>query len=168
MIALLLRSHPPVFSHLFVPRFLHVCVFTVALESAGFTVASSSDLSTNSITEVPEWAKQAIWYQIFPERFRNGDPGNDPTVNDIRGAWPHEEPVEWHVSSWAGDWYKLQTWELEGGKGFYYRAQQRRYGGDLQGVLDKLDYLDSLGITAIYLNPLFESPSLHKYDATMC
>ncbi|MEX2117941.1 MAG: glycoside hydrolase family 13 protein, partial [Bacteroidota bacterium] len=49
--------------------------------------------------------------------------------------------------------------------GFYFHAQHRRYGGDLQGVLDKLDYLKELGITAIYFNPLFESPSLHKYDA---
>ncbi len=117
--------------------------------------------------EVPAWAKDAVWYQIFPERFCNGDPKNDPTVDDIRGAWPHAEPAEWHVSSWTGDWYKLQTWERSDGKGFYYHAQQRRYGGDLQGVIQKLDYLRKLGINAIYFNPLFESPSLHKYDATM-
>ena len=43
----------------------------------------------------------------------------------------------------------------------------RRYGGDLQGIINKLDYLKQLGINAIYLNPIFESPSLHKYDATM-
>ncbi|HDQ00525.1 MAG TPA: alpha-amylase, partial [bacterium] len=39
-------------------------------------------------TSVPEWAKKVVWYQIFPERFRNGDPGNDPTTADIRGSWP--------------------------------------------------------------------------------
>ncbi|MBI4535259.1 MAG: alpha-glucosidase C-terminal domain-containing protein [Ignavibacteriae bacterium] len=108
-----------------------------------------------------------MWYQIFPERFRNGDRKNDPTVTDILGSWPHEDPKAWHVSKWTGDWYELQSWEDADNKGFYYRAQQRRYGGDLQGVLDKLDYISDLGITAIYFNPLFESPSLHKYDATL-
>lgn len=123
--------------------------------------------SGERLTSVPEWARTAVWYQIFPERFRNGDPTNDPRVEDIVGSWPHETPAPWQVSSWTGDWYKLQQWEATGGKDFYYRVQQRRYGGDLQGVLDKLDYLADLGITAIYFNPLFESPSLHKYDATM-
>jgi len=117
--------------------------------------------------EVPLWARQAVWYQIFPERFRNGDLRNDPTAQDISRAWPHEDPREWHISSWTGDWYKLQPWEAADGKGFYFRAQQRRYGGDLQGVLDKLDYLVALGVNAIYFNPVFEAPSLHKYDATM-
>lgn len=69
------------------------------------------------------------------------------------------------MSRWTGDWYELQPWEQRDGKGFYFHAQQRRYGGDLQGILQKLDYLKSLGIGAIYLNPMFESPSLHKYDA---
>ena len=53
------------------------------------------------------------------------------------------------------------------GHDFYWNAGLRRYGGDLQGIIDKLNYLQDLGITAIYLNPVFESPSLHKYDATM-
>ncbi len=134
-----------------------------------FLVARGTDAlaSASGFSDVPAWAKEAVWYQIFPERFRNGDPSNDPTVNDIRGSWPHDEPVEWSVSAWTGDWYKLQPWEQKNGKGFYYNAQQRRYGGDLQGVLDQLDYLHRLGVNALYFNPLFESPSLHKYDATM-
>lgn len=119
---------------------------------------------------MPEWAKRAVWYQIFPERFANGDATNDPTVDDIAGSWPHEQPAHWRVSPWTSDWYKLQPWEASdtaAGHGFYYQVQRRRYGGDLQGVLNKLDYLARLGVTAIYFNPLFESPSLHKYDATM-
>ena len=132
-----------------------------------------TSLKAQQLSDVPQWAREAVWYQIFPERFRNGDPSNDPTVNDIQGSWPHETPGEWHVSSWTADWYKLQPWETIDPKdasqdrGFYYRVQQRRYGGDLQGVIDKLDYLKNLGINAIYFNPLFESPSLHKYDAAM-
>ncbi|MGA9117596.1 MAG: glycoside hydrolase family 13 protein [Bacteroidota bacterium] len=118
-------------------------------------------------SSVPSWAAEAVWYQIFPERFRNGDPGNDPSPADMEGSWPHETPGLWRVSDWKGDWYALQEWERDPGKGFFHTVQQRRYGGDLQGVLDKLDYLAELGITAIYFNPLFESPSLHKYDAAM-
>ncbi|MBI3005689.1 MAG: glycoside hydrolase family 13 protein [Ignavibacteriales bacterium] len=115
---------------------------------------------------VPEWAKSAVWYQIFPERFRNGDPKNDPGPKDMVGSWPHEVVEGWQVSKWTGDWYELQPWEQKDGKGFYFHCQQRRYGGDLQGIIEKLDYLKDLGINAIYMNPIFESPSLHKYDAT--
>jgi glycosidase len=68
--------------------------------------------------------------------------------------------------SWVKSWYKLQPWEEKNGRGFDFNAQLRRYGGDIQGIIDKLDYLEDLGINAIYLNPVFESPSLHKYDAT--
>lgn len=108
-----------------------------------------------------------VWYQIFPERFRNGSPGNDPTVEDQVGAWPHERAQGWHISPWTSDWYQLQTWEKTDGEAFYFHVQQRRYGGDLQGVIDKLNYLQDLGIGAIYFTPLFQSPSSHKYDATM-
>lgn len=116
---------------------------------------------------VPQWAKKAVWYQIFPERFNNGDKTNDPKVIDMEGAWPGKIPKGWQISPWTSDWYKLQPWEKANGHDFYWNAGVRRYGGDLQGVIDKLDYLKDLGITAIYFNPLFESPSLHKYDASM-
>jgi glycosidase len=118
---------------------------------------------TSDIASVPTWAKQAVWYQIFPERFRNGDPTNDPQLDDIIGSWPHDASMPYQVSSWTGDWYALQPWESPE-KSLNYHIQRRRYGGDLQGVLDKLDYLQDLGITAIYFNPLFEAPSMHKYD----
>ncbi len=118
------------------------------------------------IYSVPGWAKNAIWYQIFPERFRNGGPSNDPSVRDMEGAYPGSYPANWSVTPWGHDWYAHEPW-LEGIKrgNFHSKIQARRYGGDLQGVLDKIDYLDSLGITAVYFNPLNDSPSLHKYDA---
>jgi glycosidase len=116
-------------------------------------------------TFVPEWARSAVWYQIFPERFRNGDPSNDPTVDDIRGADPLEPPAEWAVHPWGSDWYALQSYERANGEPELWKhLLRRRYGGDLQGVIDKLDYLVDLGVTALYLNPVFDSPSLHKYD----
>ncbi len=114
---------------------------------------------------VPEWAKRAIWYQIFPERFRNGDSHANPTLADLTGAWPHDLTSPWQIHPWTSDWYALQPYEAANGHGLLHNLIRRRYGGDLQGILDKLDYLEDLGVTALYLNPIFESPSHHKYDA---
>ncbi|MEO1480326.1 MAG: alpha-amylase family glycosyl hydrolase, partial [Bacteroidota bacterium] len=119
---------------------------------------------------VPEWTRGAVWYQIFPERFRNGDPSNDPTIESIRGAYPHTESERllaagWQPTPWTHDWYEQEGWAQRLGEPFYTTVQLRRYGGDLQGMLDALPYLDSLGVTALYLNPMNDSPSLHKYDA---
>ncbi len=114
---------------------------------------------------VPQWAKTVVWYQVFPERFRDGDTTNNPSVNDIKGADPEEEPKSWEIHPWVSDWYELQEYEKTNGEPEMWKhLLRRRYGGDLQGVIDKLDYLQELGITAIYLNPIFQSPSLHKYD----
>lgn len=114
---------------------------------------------------IPEWAKDVVWYQIFPERFRNGDENNEPTIEQVKGAYPHDGISPWQLHPWGSDWYELKPYEKENGKNIWYNLQRRRYGGDLQGILDKLDYIQDLGVTAIYLNPVFESPSLHKYDA---
>lgn len=113
---------------------------------------------------VPDWARRVVWYQIFPERFRNGDPGNDPTVADQAGSWPHDHTSPWQVHPWTSDWYALQPYERANGRDIFFNLQRRRYGGDLQGILDKLDYLHDLGVTALYLNPVFWAPSSHKYD----
>jgi cyclomaltodextrinase len=119
-----------------------------------------------SLASVPKWAKEAIWYQIFVERFRNGDSLNDPTPEDMSGSYPDKIPKNWKITPWGHDWYSHEPW-LDSVKAdnFYSKIQARRYGGDLQGVLDKMDYIVSLGVTAIYFNPLNDSPSLHKYDA---
>jgi cyclomaltodextrinase len=114
---------------------------------------------------VPKWAKEVVWYQIFPDRFRNGDVTNDPDINSLEGSWPHDNTSQWEVHPWTSDWYELQSYEKENGKNIWFNIQRRRYGGDLQGIIDKLDYLKELGIRAIYLNPVFWAPSLHKYDA---
>jgi glycosidase len=142
---------------------LKVAVWSIA-GVIGLAVCAQAAVS-HPAAETPEWAKKAIWYQIFVERFRNGDPSNDPTLRDMKGSWPHAEPPGWKPTLWTHDWYKQEDWAAETEHDFYYTVQLRRYGGDLQGVLDKLDYLQDLGVNAIYFNPLNDAPSLHKYDA---
>jgi cyclomaltodextrinase / maltogenic alpha-amylase / neopullulanase len=112
---------------------------------------------------VPEWVKDAVFYQLFPERFRNGDPSNDPTHASLE--FPEITPTSWAVKPWTQDWYYRQAWEQEMGPDFYeHGVFHRRLGGDLQGVLDQMDYLADLGINVIYFNPVFYARSLHKYD----
>lgn len=153
--------------------------FLFSLFSITFLACSGSNQSnmqsTTAFDEPPEWSKEAIWYQIFVERFRNGDPTNDPTPTDIKGSYPGTVPENWQTTAWTHDWYAPDPYwdelgdvtDFFGNELTYFgqKAQLRRYGGDLQGVLDKIDYLDSLGVTAIYFNPLNDAPSLHKFDA---
>ncbi len=79
----------------------------------------------------PDWVKHAIFYQIFPDRFANGDPSNDPA--------------------------NVQPWGTP-------PTPHNFMGGDLEGVRQRLDYLQELGVTAIYLNPIFQSTSNHRYN----
>ncbi len=114
----------------------------------------------------PAWANEVVWYQIFVERFYNGDSLNDPTPSTIS---THSDffkvPENWHITPWTRNWYAQDDWATQLSDNFYANLQLRRYGGDLQGVMNKLDYLQELGVTAIYFNPLNDAPSLHKYDA---
>lgn len=94
----------------------------------------------------PKWAEGAVMYQIFVDRFHNGDPDNDVLTDEY---------------AYGGQTVKkADSWEAP----VENRDIGRHYGGDLQGVIDKLDYLKDLGVQAIYLNPIFLSPSNHKYD----
>lgn len=96
--------------------------------------------------KTPEWAKGAVMYQIYVDRFCNGDTSNDVLTNEYCYI---NEPVS-RVEDWGRYPAQMDVREF--------------YGGDLQGVLDKMDYLQNLGIEVIYFNPLFVSPSNHKYD----
>ena len=106
---------------------------------------------------VPEWAKRAVWYQIFPERFANGNPDNDPTLASLHNSYPHDLSEPWQPHPWTSDWYAQQPYEQANGQGIWFNLQRRRYGGDLQGIINRLDYLQDLGVTALYLNPVFDA-----------
>ena len=144
---------------------MSLLIFLILVAPAiSFSPKENKTMSKDKNEFVPQWAKKVVWYQIFPERFRNGDKENDPTIKDIKGAYPHDITSPWQIHPWTSDWYELQSYEKQNGKDIWFNLQRRRYGGDLQGIIDKLDYLQDLGITALYLNPIFEAPSLHKYD----
>ena len=96
--------------------------------------------------ETPDWAKGAVMYQIYIDRFYNGDKSNDVET----GEYFYIGDVSTKVDNWE------KTPAVMGVREFY--------GGDLQGILDKLDYLQNLGVEVLYLNPAFVSPSNHKYD----
>jgi cyclomaltodextrinase len=126
------------------------------------TIVLSAFILPPVFSSPPEWAADAVWYQIFPERFRNGDPKNDPVRASIDSAkWV---PATWHPTNWTKNWFSRDEWEIKRSPHFYDTVFSRRYGGDLEGILQKLDYLSELGINAIYFNPVFHSPSMHKYD----
>lgn len=132
--------------------FLCSCLLGLAASFATLPSQAQTDFT-------PTWSKGVVWYQIFPERFRNGDPHNDPKASDQRGAYPFNDSSAFQIHPWGSDWYQLQPYELQNGQNVGYNIQRRRYGGDLQGVLDKLDYLQQLGVNALYLTPIFWSPS---------
>ena len=134
--------------------------FAVLSLSAFATFAEGTE---PKLSNVPDWAKSATWYQIFPERFRNADPANDPTRVDLE--IPFLPGENWQITPWTRDFYIRDQWERDIGGDFYENGVfHRRFGGDIQGVIDKLDYLKELGVTAIKFNPVFYGRSVHKYD----
>ncbi|HEY0953543.1 MAG TPA: glycoside hydrolase family 13 protein [Roseateles sp.] len=110
--------------------------------------------------QVPAWAKDLVYYYVFPERFRNGDAANDPHPGGGRAQDRYQDrDVERHAT-WNEKPFKPGT-----GDGSDTLFNNDFFGGDLQGLIDKLDYIQSLGANALYLTPVFRAPSNHKYDA---
>jgi glycosidase len=107
----------------------------------------------------PQWMRNAIIYQIFPDRFRNGDPSNDPTTGSE--IFYGNLPLYFH-DTWNEPMIDGRVVSAPNGQGGWYNSDF--YGGDLAGITEKLDYLQSLGVTAIYLNPIFAARSNHRYD----
>ena len=134
---------------------------------------------------VPNWAKEAVWYNIFPDRFYNGNHYNDPIFNEFgpeafKPNRLHEqnfvEEYKWEKSNnvishfdrnrWTSDFREQVIWEKLGEREIDYSLKYARmYGGDLQGIKEKIPYMKELGINAVWLNPVFFSYQNHKYGA---
>jgi cyclomaltodextrinase len=104
---------------------------------------------------VPDWARDAVYYYIFPDRFRNGDRGNDPKPGVDKF---HAGTVEFH-KNWLD-----KPWLPRSGDGSDGEYSNDFFGGDLAGIIEKLDYIRALGANALYINPIFTASSNHKYD----
>lgn len=113
----------------------------------GFEPLDSSDFRLLADYQPPPWLAYAVFYQIFPDRFANGDPANDPQGHEFtyRGHGPQTYP-----------WGTLPPADVPFPLVFY--------GGDLDGIAARLDYLQDLGVNALYLNPIFPAHSNHRYD----
>lgn len=128
-----------------------------------FIIAFSINLFSQN--HLPDWGKGIVWYQIFPERFANGDTTNDPEKEKVF-INENSIPDDWAITKWTSGWFEKSKWEKQLGGKVRDHLYDRRYGGDIQGIIDHLDYLKELGIGAVYLNPVFEAVSLHKYDGS--
>lgn len=148
------------------------------LGSSGFVRSVDEVLMHSIVTEavpifrIPAWVAEGVIYQIFPDRFYNGDPSLNPTFDrwyyencrtaPKEGEKLHKNQEYFHFEE---DWYDVanlrQNPYLEEGQPDWWSF----YGGDLAGIIKKLDYLQDLGVTILYFNPLWEAKSNHKYDA---
>ncbi|RTL34329.1 MAG: glycoside hydrolase family 13 protein [Burkholderiales bacterium] len=110
--------------------------------------------------QVPAWAKDVVYYYVFPERFRNGDKSNDPRPGGGRPQDRYQDrDVERHTQ------WNEKPFKPNSGDGSDALYNNDFFGGDLAGLIEKLDYIQSLGANALYLTPVFRAPSNHKYDA---
>ncbi len=118
--------------------------------------------------KTPDWMKNAVIYQIFPDRFADGDTSNNDAQRTARGAVNYEWITDWYTIPENPEQKDLVTQAEYEAKGAHWGDGQwsnEIYGGDLKGITDNIDYLKELGVTVIYLNPVFSSISSHRYDA---
>lgn len=135
----------------------------------GTVTSTESDTSylIHVVRDIPEipWMANGVMYQIFPDRFDNGDPANDPSPNEPRYDYPGDASGQIQRRAWGSlpEGYchayvdPVQPCDEQPlGRDFT--------GGDLDGIRQRLDYLDDLGVTVLYLNPIFAASSNHYYD----
>lgn len=121
--------------------------------------------------ETPDWVKNGVIYQIFPDRFRNGNPANDQDFKEWYYKGKTALPASGMINPDFQEYYHLvRDWNdyqvlTQSPHTPDKRDWMAFYGGDIAGVREKLDYLKSLGVTILYFNPIFEAKSTHKYDA---
>ncbi len=107
----------------------------------------STDFRILANYHTPAWLQDAVFYQIFPDTFANGDPTNDPQPDDYEFRGQRPKTYAWGTAAPDDHTFHLVF-----------------YGGDLQGITQRLDYLEKLGVNALYLNPVFTAYTNHKYD----
>lgn len=146
----------------------------------GVVLGESVDASWQIVTyqpdfATPEWTHGATAYQIFPDRFANGDPSNDPSPDAVPGDSGQER---YRYGDVYGNPIRVMDWETDLPEGYCraYQSPAERctegplgrdfYGGDLAGISEHLPELAELGVTILYLNPIFAAPSNHRYDTS--
>lgn len=132
--------------------YLTTCNCIYYYSQAGITTYiqdESRDFRILTDYQQPEWVKNAVFYQIFPERFCNGNPENDVKDGEyIFDGFPSQKIKDWNTI--PAEYDKAHCLDF--------------YGGDLEGIKQKIPYLKKLGVTALYLNPIFYAATVHKYD----
>ncbi|WP_455041430.1 alpha-amylase family glycosyl hydrolase [Leptotrichia buccalis] len=136
------------------------------------------------LTHIPEWAKGSVGYQIYIDSFRNGDVDNDAIFNEfgtddfsepsgeirsgtskrelVMAYWGGNEKPQFSLNEWNSNYEEKSEWEENTLNDM--QNYTRYYGGDLEGVIEKLDYIKDLGVEYIILSSPFYSLSNHKYD----
>lgn len=150
-----------------------LCVRATCSTHGQHTVEYQIPQNTFEHLSTPDWAKGLVWYQVFPERFRDGNPQNNPNNWDLTPidwnepfAESTQEEVERGWNRRLVDPRQFRADANRAGGSAASLVYARRYGGDLQGVFEQLESLKAQGYSGIYLCPVFESRSLHKYDAS--
>ncbi len=118
--------------------------------------------------KTPDWMKNAVIYQIFPDRFFDGDESNNQAQTTARGAVDYEYITNWYTIPENPEQEALLDEETYKSTGAHWgdgEWSNEIYGGDLEGITQRIDYLKALGVNVIYLNPVFSSISSHRYDA---
>lgn len=119
--------------------------------------------------QTPDWMKNAVIYQIFPDRFFDGDTTNDRAAVSARGAEDYEYINDWGTLPENPEQEKLLDHDAYAKTGAYSgdgNWSNEIYGGDLKGITERIDYLKAVGVNVIYLNPVFASISSHRYDTS--
>ena len=128
----------------------------------GELIASDKSVTYYTLTvynpgfQIPDWTRNMVIYYIFPDRFKNGNKSNDPVVG-VRKFYGAKD-IEFHTN-----WCDPEPYVPRDGKSDSEYCNDF-YGGDLDGIIQKLDYIRALGVNVIYINPIFRAPSNHKYD----
>lgn len=138
-----------IFSYIFIFTTLDEVYYYNQRGIFDYRLDNSNNFKILSDYNAPSWMSKSVFYQIMPDRFRNGN--DEITIKSKDYEYMGYRPIN---MKWDE---KPRVWEETRNLDFY--------GGDFYGIIEKLDYLQELGINAIYLNPIFKSPTMHKYDA---